>query len=156
MTNTVSTDRIQKSILIKALQARVWRALTNADELSQWFGVNLTGCTFSPGQPARGPITIDGYRHVVFEILVEQMIPERLFSWRWHPYAVDPNVDYSSEPRTLVEFALEAIPGGTKLTVVETGFDSLPVHRRADALKMNEQGWAQQLDNIDRHVRAQS
>jgi len=156
MANLVSTDRIQKSIVIKAPQSRVWRALTNADELSQWFGVNLQGCTFTAGQPARGPITIDGYRHVVFEILVEQMVPERLFSWRWHPYAVDPDVDYSSEPRTLVEFELEAIPDGTKLTVVETGFDALPVHRRADALKMNDQGWAEQLGNIDRHVRARS
>jgi len=156
MANTVSTDRIQKSIVIKAPQSRVWRALTNAEELSQWFGVNLKGCTFTPGQPARGPITIDGYRHVVFEVLVEQMVPERLFSWRWHPYAVDPNVDYSGEPRTLVVFELEETSGGTKLTVVETGFDALPVHRRAEALKMNDAGWAQQVGNIDKYVRAQS
>ena len=153
MPNTVSTDRIHKTIVIKAPKSRVWRALTNADELSQWFGVNLQGCTFAPGQAARGPITIEGYRHVVFEVLVEQMVPERLFSWRWHPYAVDPNVDYSKEPRTLVVFELEDVSGGTKLNVVETGFDSLPVHRRADALKMNDEGWAEQLQNIDKHVR---
>ena len=153
MANTVSTDRIHKTMVIKAPKSRVWRALTNADELSQWFGVNLKGCTFAPGQAARGPITIEGYRHVVFEVLVEQMVPERLFSWRWHPYAVDPNVDYSKEPRTLVVFELEDMSGGTKLTVVETGFDLLPVHRRADALKMNDEGWAEQLQNIDKHVR---
>jgi uncharacterized protein YndB with AHSA1/START domain len=154
MTDTVSTDRIHKTIVIKAPRSRVWRALTNADELSQWFGVNLKGATFAPGLAARGPITIDGYRHVVFEVLVEQMVPERLFSWRWHPYAVDPNVDYSKEPRTLVVFELEEVSGGTKLTVVETGFDSLPAHRRADALKMNDEGWAIQLQNIETHVRA--
>jgi len=152
MANMVSTDRIHKTIVIKAPRSRVWRALTNADELSQWFGVNLKGATFAPGQAARGPITIEGYRHVVFEVLVEQMVPERLFSWRWHPYAVDPSVDYSGEPRTLVVFELEEVSGGTKLTVIETGFDSLPVHRRADALKMNDHGWAEQLRNIEKHV----
>jgi uncharacterized protein YndB with AHSA1/START domain len=153
MTSTVSTDRIEKTIVIKAPRSRVWRALTNATELSQWFGVDLRGSTFAPGQAARGPITIDGYRHVTFEIVVDQMVPERLFSWRWHPYAIDPNVDYSGEPNTLVVFELEEIDGGTKLTVIETGFDALPAHRRADAIRMNDQGWAEQLRNIEKHVR---
>lgn len=149
-----STDRIEKTMVMKAPRSRVWRALTSADELSDWFGVNLKGCTFAPGQAARGPITIEGYRHVTFEVLIEQMVPERLFSWRWHPYAVDPAVDYSGEPRTLVVFELEEVDGGTKLTVVESGFDALPLHRRADALRMNDRGWTGQLQNIDRHVRA--
>jgi len=149
-----STDRIEKTMVMKAPRSRVWRALTTADELSDWFGVNLKGCTFAPGQAARGPITIEGYRHVTFEVLIEQMVPERLFSWRWHPYAVDPAVDYSGEPRTLVVFELEEVDGGTKLTVVESGFDALPLHRRADALRMNDRGWTGQLQNIDRHVRA--
>jgi uncharacterized protein YndB with AHSA1/START domain len=153
MTDTVSTDRIEKTIMLKAPRSRVWRALTSANELSQWFGVNLKGCTFTPGQPARGPITIEGYRHVTFEVIIEQMVPERLFSWRWHPYAIDPNVDYSHEPRTLVVFELEDVEGGTRLRVVESGFETLPLHRRADAIRMNDQGWAQQLQNIDRHVR---
>jgi uncharacterized protein YndB with AHSA1/START domain len=152
MMDTVSTDRIEKTIVLKAPRSRVWRALTSPDEVSDWFGVNLKGGTFVPGQATRGPITIKGYQHVTFEVIVEEMLPERLFSWRWHPYAIDPAVDYSKEPRTLVVFTLEEVAGGTHLTVVESGFDAIPMHRRAEAIKMNTGGWTGQLQNIDKHV----
>jgi uncharacterized protein YndB with AHSA1/START domain len=150
----MSTDRIEKTITLKAPRSRVWRAIARADEFGTWFGVKLDGA-FSPGAKVSGRITIPGYEHVVMEITIERVDPERLFSYRWHPYAVDPKVDYSGEPTTLVEFHLEDAPGGgTKLTVTESGFDRIPLARRAEAFRMNDQGWAAQLRNIERHVAA--
>ena len=146
-----STDRIQKQVQLKAPRSRVWRALTDAQEFGSWFRVKLeTG--FAVGQVARGHITYPGYEHLKFEATVERMEAERLFSLRWHPAAVDPKVDYSSEPTTLVEFKLEDAPGGTLLTVIESGFDALPPERRDEALRMNDGGWAIQMLNIQAHV----
>ena len=151
MATTTSTDRIEKQVVLRAPRARVWRALTDTTEFGQWFGVRLEG-KFVPGAEVRGPITIPGYTHVVMTVTVERVEPQHLFSYRWHPYAVDPKVDYSSEPTTLVEFKLEDFEGGTRLTVVESGFDRLPVARRAEAFRMNDGGWTAQLRNIERHV----
>jgi uncharacterized protein YndB with AHSA1/START domain len=147
------TDRIEKRIVLKAPPARVWRALTDHKEFGAWFRVKLEG-PFVPGKPTRGRITYPGYEHVVMEVVVQKMEPERLFSFRWHPYAVDPKVDYSKEPTTLVEFKLEKAPGGTLLVVIESGFDALPAARRGEAFGMNSGGWAEQLKNIDAHVTA--
>jgi uncharacterized protein YndB with AHSA1/START domain len=146
-----STDRIEKEILLQAPVARVWRALTDAGEFGAWFRVALDG-PFAPGQRVMGRITHPGYEHVTMELLVERMDAETLFSYRWHPYAVDPAVDYSQEPTTLVEFRLAPKGGGTLLSVVESGFDRVPAHRRDEAFRMNERGWAGQLKNIERHV----
>ena len=120
-----NTDRIEKEILLRAPKSRVWRALTDAEEFGAWFRVELEG-PFVPGQRTKGRITYPGYEHLMMEVLVERMDPEELFSFRWHPYAVDPEVDYSSEPMTLVVFWLEEVPGGTRLKVVESGFDTHP------------------------------
>ncbi len=147
----MSTDRIEKSIFLRAPRARVWRAITTPEEFNSWFGVNLEGA-FAPGARVSGRITIPGYEHVNMEITIERVEPERLFSYRWHPYAIEPGVDYSGEPTTLVEFRLDEAPGGTKLTVVESGFDRIPEARRAEAFRMNEKGWEGQLKNIERHV----
>ncbi len=145
------TDRIEKKILLRAPRSRVWRALTDAAEFGQWFQVKLaTG--FAVGERVTGRITHPGYEHVTLELVVERMEAEQLFSFRWHPYAVEPDVDYSQEPMTLVEFRLAAQAGGTLLTVVESGFDRVPAGRRDLALRMNSQGWSAQLDNIRRHV----
>jgi uncharacterized protein YndB with AHSA1/START domain len=149
--NTPSTDRIEKQILLRAPQSRVWRALTDAEEFGTWFRVKLEG-RFVPGQWTRGKITWPGFEHITMEVKVERMEAEALFSFRWHPYAIDPKVDYSGEPTTLVEFQLEAADGGTLLKVVESGFDQLPVDRRNEAFRMNEGGWKQQLVNIEHHV----
>ena len=150
----MSTDRIEKTIILKAPRSRVWRAIARAEEFGTWFGVKLDG-EFSPGEKVSGRITIPGYEHVVMEITIERVDPERLFSYRWHPYAIDPKVDYSGEPTTLVEFHLEDAPaGGTKLTVTESGFDRIPLARRAEAFRMNDHGWGAQLRNIERHVAA--
>lgn len=147
------TDRIEKTITLKAPVSRVWRALTNAQEFGAWFGVNLTSA-FAPGATVSGRITSAGYEHVTMEVTVERMEAERVFAYRWHPHAVDPDVDYSQEDTTLVEFTLEAVDGGTRLTVVESGFDRLPLARRELAFTMNDPGWAAQLVNFGTYVDA--
>ena len=147
-----STDRIERTILLKAPRSRVWRALSNAEEFGNWFGVALKGKVFAAGQRVQGQITYPGYEHVVFEVLIDRLEPERLLSWRWHPYAVDPAVDYSKEPTTLVVFELKEIEGGTLLSVVESGFDNVPLSRRLEAFRMNSGGWDEQVKNIERHV----
>jgi uncharacterized protein YndB with AHSA1/START domain len=145
------SDRIEKSIELKAPVSRVWRALTDHREFGAWFRVRIDG-PFRPGETSRGQITIPGYEHVRWEAVVQKMDPERLFSFTWHPYAVDPKEDYSGEPPTLVEFTLQAIPSGTLLRVVESGFDRIPAGRRAEAFRMNEGGWAAQIQNVRQHV----
>jgi uncharacterized protein YndB with AHSA1/START domain len=144
-------DRIEKRIELKAPVSRVWRALTDHREFGAWFRVALEG-PFVPGQQVRGRITWPGAEHLTMTATVQRMEPERLFSFTWHPYAIDPGIDYSAEPLTLVEFILEAIPGGTLLTVIESGFAALPAHRRDEAFRMNEQGWSIQMQNIAQHV----
>jgi uncharacterized protein YndB with AHSA1/START domain len=147
----MSTDRIEKQIVLKAPRARVWRALADAEEFGRWFGVRLEG-RFAPGARVAGRITTPGYEHVRMEVTVEKVEPETLLSYRWHPYAIDPAIDYSGEPTTLIELRLAEVPGGTRLTVTESGFDRIPAERRAEALRENDQGWAAQLANIERHV----
>ncbi|MEO8020778.1 SRPBCC family protein [Polaromonas sp.] len=149
---TSSTDRIEKSTFIKAPPSRVWRALTSAEEFGSWFGVALQGKTFEAGQRTQGQITIAGFEHVVFDVLVERLEPETYFSFRWHPYAVDPAIDYAKEPRTLVAFELKEADGGTLLRTVESGFDQIPPSRRAEAFRMNSGGWDGQMQNIQKYV----
>lgn len=149
---TQTTDRIERSILLKAPRKRVWQALANAEEFGNWFGVKLQGKTFAPGQRTRGQITYPGYEYITFDVVVERMEPERLISWRWHPAPVEKGVDYSSEPTTLVVFELKDTEGGTLLTVVESGFDKVPPHRRMDAFRQNSEGWDEQMKNIEKHV----
>jgi uncharacterized protein YndB with AHSA1/START domain len=144
-------DRIEKTAVLKAPRSRVWRALTNAKEFGTWFRVKLE-TEFEPGKQVAGRITYPGYEHLGLELFVERMEPESYFSFRWHPHAVDPNVDYSREPTTLVEFRLEEAEGGTLLTLVESGFAQIPTERRSLALRMNAQGWAAQVENIATHV----
>ena len=145
------SDTIEKRIELNAPLARVWRALTDHREFGQWFRVAIDA-PFEPGQPSHGHILHPGYEHVEWNATVQEMQPERLFSFTWHPYAIEPGVDYSSEPATLVEFRLEAIPDGTLLVITESGFDRIPEHRRSEAFRMNDGGWTQQLRNVARHV----
>src|SRR5207249_11765012 len=136
-----------RTVVIHAPRRRVWRALTNAEEFGTWFGVKVEGA-FAPGARMRGAITHPGYEHLTWEITIERMEPERLFSWRWHPYAVEPGIDYSQEPSTLVVFELTEVAEGTRLTVVESGFDQIPLARRAEAFRMNSDGWTYQMQAI--------
>ncbi len=147
----MSDNRIEKRIALKAPISRVWRALTNHDEFGQWFGCQLEG-PFVVGTTVRGKITAPGYEHLPWAVDVKQMEPERLFAFTWHPGAVDPAVDYSTETPTLVEFRLESTPDGTLLRVTESGFENIPANRRLEAFRMDEEGWIEQLANIARHV----
>ena len=150
--NTSSTDRIEKQILIKAPRKMVWRALTDPGEFGEWFRVKISGA-FVPGKPVSGGILHPGSEHLTWNVTIEKMEPERFFSWRWHPNAVDPKKDYSHEPTTLVAFELEdASGGGPLLKVTETGFDGIPLDRRAQAYRGNTEGWAIQVGNIERYV----
>ena len=145
------TNHIEKQIELKAPVARVWRALTDHREFGKWFRVKLDG-PFVPGQASRGHIAYPGFEHVRWEAVVVRMDPETLFSFTWHPYAVDPKLDYSKETPTLVEFRLQEIPTGTLLTLTEYGFDKIPAERRATAFRMNDGGWTTQMKNIETHV----
>jgi uncharacterized protein YndB with AHSA1/START domain len=147
-----STDRIEKSVRLKASRSRVWRALADAGEFGDWFGVDFRGMSFKAGEAIQGKITYPGFEHLTMEVIIEDIVPERLLSWRWHPAAIDPAVDYSQEPTTLVVFELEEIDGGTMLTVVESGLDKIPLARRADVFRMNSSGWIEQMVNIEKHV----
>ena len=144
-------NSIEKRIELRAPVSRVWRALTDHEEFGEWFKVKLDG-PFVAGQPSRGRLAWPGYEHIRWEVFVQSIEPERLFSFTWHPYAVDPNVDYSGETPTLVQFRLEPIPAGTLLTLTESGFDKVPAHRRDEAFRKDDGGWAQQLKNIEAHV----
>lgn len=144
-------NQIEKRIELKAPVARVWRALTDHTEFGEWFGVKLER-PFVPGQVSHGQITYPGYEHLKLEMVVQKMEPERLFSFTWHPCAVDPQRDYSKETPTLVEFTLEKSTGGTLLIVKESGFDKIPNDRRLEAFRRNDEGWAEQMKNIEKYV----
>ncbi len=148
----MSTDRIEKKILLRAPRARVWRALADSTEFGTWFGVKFNG-PFSPGASMRGVIvgtTVNAevakaqkqHAGIPFDITIEEMQPERLFSFWWHPHAIERGVDYSAEPTTLVAFALEDAENGVLLTVTESGFDRIPLARRAQAFQAQEGGWS--------------
>jgi uncharacterized protein YndB with AHSA1/START domain len=149
-----STDRIERQIFLKAPVSRVWRALSNAEEFGNWFGVALRGKTMKVGETLEGSVTNPGYEHIIWRVKIERMEPERLLAWRWHPAAIDTAVDYSAEPMTLVVFELQEVPGGTRLSVVESGFDAIPLERRANAFRLNSKGWETQMKNIEKHAAA--
>lgn len=144
-------NQIEKHIELKAPTSRVWRALTDYKEFGEWFRVNIEG-PFIPGEVSRGNITYPGYEHIKWEAVIQKMEPEHTFSYTWHPYAIDPNVDYSSEPQTLVEFKLLPAENGTILTVIESGFENIPLDRKMEAFRMNEGGWEMQMQNINEYV----
>jgi len=156
------TDRIEKKILLHAPRERVWRALTDSAEFGTWFGVRFDG-PFTPGAAMHGvivPTKVDPevakhqqpYEGKPFEITIERIEPQNVFSFRWHPFAVEPGIDYSAEPTTLVVFALEQVENGIMLTVSESGFDQIPIARRARAFTANEQGWGMVIGLVEKHL----
>ena len=146
-------SQIEKKIVLRAPRERVWRALTNIDEFSKWFGVETAG-TFAPGARLEMKTTNEGYEGILFFVMVERMEPPQTFSWRWHPGMPEPGVDYSQEPMTEVVFELTEVAGGTELTVVESGFDRIALSRRARAFADNDKGWEYQLLSIGRFLDA--
>jgi uncharacterized protein YndB with AHSA1/START domain len=160
------TDRIEKKVLLKAPRARVWKALTDAKEFGEWFGVTFDK-PFAAGAVLRGvivPTRVDPevakmqqpYAGKAFDITVDRIEPQNVFSFRWHPYAIEPGVDYSKEPTTLVVFTLEEQAGGVLLTVTESGFDRVPLDRRAQAFAANEGGWAMQMTLVEKYLASQA
>ncbi|HEY4157139.1 MAG TPA: SRPBCC family protein [Polyangiaceae bacterium] len=156
------TDRIEKQIFLRAPLARVWRAISDAREFGAWFGVEFDG-PFVTGQLIRGkmmPTQVDPevaklqkpYEGRAFECTIDRIEPELLFSFRWHPFAIDSTLDYSGEPMTLVVFELTAVEGGTRLTITESGFDQIPLERRAAAFTANEGGWTHQAQLIEKYL----
>lgn len=162
MADVAATDRIEKKILLPAPRPRVWRALTDVGEFARWFGVKFDR-PFQPGAHMRGVLvgtSVDEavakaqrqHATVPFEITIDRIEPERLLAFRWHPFAVEPGVDYAAEPTTLIEFTLDEVRDGTMLTVTESGFDRIPLARRAKAFTANEQGWAIVVTLIERYL----
>jgi len=149
---TSTADAIRKEIVLRAAPARVWQALSNTAQFGAWFGAELRG-EFVAGSTIEGKVSYQG-KDLAMKLMVERVEADRLIAFRWHPFAVDPTVDYEQEPTTLVELAIAPVPGGTLLTVTESGFDRVPEARRARAFEMNSGGWAQQLDNIAQYVGA--
>jgi uncharacterized protein YndB with AHSA1/START domain len=158
----MSTDRIEKSTVLKAPPARVWRAVSDAAEFGSWFGVSFDGA-FAEGKWLTGsivPTTADPevakmqepHRGKRFEFLVERIEAPRRIAFRWHPFAIEPGVDYSKEPTTLIVFELEEVAGGTRLTVTESGFDRIPIERRAKAFAANEGGWSHQVRLVAKYL----
>ena len=151
MAVTSSTDKIEKRVVLKAPQARVWRAISDSGEFGTWFQMRFES-PFSEGTAVKAQVLVPGYEHVTAEFQIVRISPQDYFAYRWHPYAVDPKVDYSGEPTTLVEFRLAPSGQDTVLTIVESGFDQIPLTRRAEAFRMNDGGWTAQVKNIERYV----
>jgi uncharacterized protein YndB with AHSA1/START domain len=157
-----TTDKIEKKVVLRAPRERVWQAISDSKQFGTWFGVEFDG-PFVAGQRITGrmtPTKVDAevakmqqaYAGMKFDYTVDRIEPMRLFSFRWHPFAIDPNVDYSHEPTTLVVFELEEVAGGTQLTITESGFDRIPLERRAKAFTANDGGWTKQIDLIAKYV----
>jgi uncharacterized protein YndB with AHSA1/START domain len=158
----MTTDRIEKKVVLNAPQERVWRAISDSKEFGAWFGMAFDA-PFVQGNRMTGkivPTTVDAevaklqkpHEGKAFEIIIDRIEPMRKLSFRWHPFAIDPSVDYSKEPTTLVTFDLEKVSGGTQLTITESGFDKIPLARRAEAFKANEGGWQKQTELIAKYL----
>ena len=151
--SATDTDRIERQVSLNATRERVWRALTNAEEFGTWFGADLTGQRFAPGQRTHGHLTFAGNEHILFDAVVERIEPKSLMSFHWHPYPMEPHANCADEAPTLVTFTLHDGPAnGTLLKVVESGFDKVPARRREEAFRMNSHGWDAQMAKIARHV----
>lgn len=151
MEKAQSTDRIEKHFEVRAPRSKVWRAIADSQQFGTWFGIRVEGA-FEEGKTVRGFITHKDYEHFKVSFQVVKMEAERYFAYRWHPYPSDPNYDYSKDPMTLVEFTLEETAGGTAVTIVESGFDQIPLARRAEAFRNNDGGWNGQAKNLTKYV----
>jgi uncharacterized protein YndB with AHSA1/START domain len=156
----MDTNQIRKEIVLKASRERVWRAISDSKQFGSWFGAAIDG-PFVAGKESAGRIAPtkadpevarlqEPYAGFPWRIVVERIEPMTLFSFRWHPYAIDPDHDYSNEPMTLVTFELAEVEGGILLTITETGFDQIPLARRAQAIESNSRGWTHQTKLIEK------
>jgi len=171
-TTNTTADRIEKRVTLRAPLSRVWSAIANAEEFGRWFGFTLEGA-FAPGKVMKGTFARKLDENAIIEaqkssgikpsklrlpegeltlFTIDRMEPERYFSFRWIPFGIDAEADPENEPMTLVEFRLEPVAEGTALTIVESGFERVPAHRRARAFRMNDGGWAAQAANLRKYV----
>ena len=157
-----STDRIEKRVLLHAPRERVWRAVSDAQQFGTWFGVRFDGA-FTAGRTLTGrisPTQVDAavaamqkpYEGLPFAFHVERIEPMQRIAFRWHPYAVEAGIDYEKEPMTLIEFVLADAEGGILLTITESGFDRIPLARRARAFAANEGGWEAQTRLVAQYL----
>jgi uncharacterized protein YndB with AHSA1/START domain len=158
----MSMDRIKKQILIRAPHSRVWKALADSKEFGRWFGVEFED-PFLVGKTVSGLIVgtlVDPevaalqkvHNGKRMDLVVEAIEPERRLALRWHPHAVEENLDYSKEPTTLIEFTIEDVAGGVMVTVTESGFDQIPLARRAKAFEANSGGWEIMVKVLDKYA----
>jgi uncharacterized protein YndB with AHSA1/START domain len=158
----MTTDRIEKEVVLRAPLERVWRAISNADEFGRWFGVCFDG-PFVAGTSVTGVMSQTAVDEDVaraqephagksdtWQIVAVE--PQRRLAFRWHPYAVEEGTDYSQERTTLVEFTLAETNEGVLLRIVESGFDKIPVDRRATAFENNSAGWAKQTELVRKYL----
>lgn len=156
------SDRIEKTVVLRAPRDRVWQAISDSRKFGIWFGVELDG-PFVAGQRITGRITPTQVDREVarmqephaghpVEWLIERIEPMHALAFRWHPFAIERSVDYASEPTTLVTFELEEVSGGTRLTITESGFDRIPLERRAKAFAANDGGWTKQTELIAKYL----
>lgn len=150
-----TTDQIQKHITLRAPLSKVWKAIATPAQFGEWFGVRFEVDTFEPSAVVRGRFLSEKYADLQWEMIIDRVQPQSLFSFRWHPYAMDKNVDYSMEERTLIRFELKETAGGTELTITESGFDKVPLARRAEAFRMNSMGWGMKAEDLQRYVETQ-
>jgi uncharacterized protein YndB with AHSA1/START domain len=146
----LAMQSIERKVLLRAPRSRVWNALTDVNKFCEWFGVDSADGVFTPGAKVHMKASKESCGD--FDLLVQEIQPEHLFSWRWHPGAHDPSVDYAREPTTLVAFKLADAEGGTLLTITESGFDAISLERRAKVFGQNNQGWDGQVQNLQRYV----
>ncbi len=144
------TDTIERKVFLRASRKNVWRDMTNAKIFGEWFSVDMKG-TFKPGGKITGKVNAKEYEKMKFAMEIDEMVPQNLFSWNWHPFPADPNYDYSEEAMTHISFELKDSPGGTMLNVMESGFDKLSPARRKEAFEMNSGGWDSVLKSIEKH-----
>jgi uncharacterized protein YndB with AHSA1/START domain len=158
----MTTDRIEKEVLLRAPLDRVWRAISDSEEFGQWFGARFDG-PFVPGKSITGVITPTAVDDEVAKMQephagksdtwqIVAVEPKRRLAFRWHPYGVEDGVDYSQEPTTLVEFTLDEQADGVLLRIVESGFDAIPAERRASAFEANSEGWAKQTELVRKYL----
>ena len=162
MTDHIS-DTIRKETILKAPLARVWDALSKAEAFGAWFGMRFDQPEFRPDTLMTGfimPTQVNEevakaqkpYEGTAFAFRVNDIVPMKSISFSWHPYAVDKTHDYSAEPMTVITFTLEEVADGTRLVLTESGFDKIPLARRAEAFRMNEGGWAMQMQLIEAYL----
>lgn len=147
----MSENRIERHIDLKSPPSRVWKALTDHKEFGQWFGCVFEG-PFVVGKVVPGTLNFPGFEHIQWAVDVKKMDPEKLFAFTWHPYPADKTLDYTKEPQTLVEFVLHAVGTGTRLQVIESGFEKIPANRRLEVFRVNSEGWVEQLENVAKYV----